>query len=358
MSKITRMVTTWGFWLQVAIWVSLFLLPLTFVHPDEQMSLRLYLLRISSPFSQFIIFYINFLWLVPQFLRGKHWQFWMINAILIIILAFYVHASMEIFWNLKHPVNNVNISLTKAWSMEPMLLLREAFNLCVAIGIAVAIIMSRRWIETEKARQEADVARSEAELSNLRSQVNPHFLLNTLNNIYALTSFDPPQAQKAIMELASMLRHILYQTQEPYINMTEEKEFIESYISLMKRRITKNVEIIKDIEIPYPCSVNIAPMLLISLIENAFKHGTSPTEPSFIHIHIKASDECIICHIENSNFPKPESDQSGHGIGLKQVAKRLELSYHGKYKWERGLNPNTNIYSSKIILYDTKLRNH
>ena len=91
-------------------------------------------------------------------------------------------------------------------------------------------------------------------------------------------------------------------------------------------------------------------MLFISLIENAFKHGVSPTEPSFIHITLEANEQQIVCDIQNSNHPKSADDHSGHGIGLHQVQRRLELSYHDNYSWQRGVSEDGKTYYSKIIL--------
>ena len=104
--------------------------------------------------------------------------------------------------------------------------------------------------------------------------------------------------------------------------------------------------------------MRIAPLIFISLIENAFKHGIAATGRSFINILVKADEERIECFIENSNHPKEQSDRSGHGIGLMQVEKRLKLSYGENYLWEKGVNDDNTIYHSKIIIYDTKLRNN
>ena len=101
--------------------------------------------------------------------------------------------------------------------------------------------------------------------------------------------------------------------------------------------------------------VAMAPFIIISLVENAFKHGVSTTEPSFISISITAGDGKIVCEITNSNHPKSSSDKSGHGIGLEQVARRLDLAYAGRYEWRRGVDKQSNVYFSKIIIYDTDL---
>ena len=91
-------------------------------------------------------------------------------------------------------------------------------------------------------------------------------------------------------------------------------------------------------------------MIFISLVENAFKHGISPTEPSFIHIRLEADQQTITCDIRNSNHPKNAGDHSGHGIGLQQVQRRLDLSYPGRYEWKRGVSEDGKTYHSQITL--------
>ncbi|WP_353756534.1 histidine kinase [Prevotella sp. LMAG:51] len=195
-------------------------------------------------------------------------------------------------------------------------------------------------------------------MKNLRNQVNPHFLLNTLNNIYALTAFNQQKAQEAILELSGMLRHILYDNQQDFVRLDDEIKFIHSYINLMKIRIPKTTKIQIQVNVPKDTELRIAPLIFISLIENAFKHGIGTAENSFIHINIYADRNHIACEIENSNFPKNDTDRSGHGIGLEQVGKRLELAYHKKYTWEKGTKDNNKIYYSNIYIYDTKLRDN
>ena len=152
-----------------------------------------------------------------------------------------------------------------------------------------------------------------------------------------------------------MLQYVLYDNQSRHVNLEKEVQFLTNYINLMKIRLSGNVDVKLNVNIPSPCHIQIAPLIFISLIENAFKHGVSPTAPSFIHITLEADEQRIICSIDNSNFPKNENDRSGHGIGLQQVARRLELDYPGKYEWSKKTDAAKTVYSSKIIIYDTKL---
>ena len=128
--------------------------------------------------------------------------------------------------------------------------------------------------------------------------------MNTLNNIYALIAFDSDKAQQAVQELSKLLRYVLYDNQQTYVPLCKEVDFIRNYIELMRIRLSANVQMSTQFDIHPNCQTLIAPLIFISLIENAFKHGISPTEASFIHIHISENDQEVICEIRNSNFPK------------------------------------------------------
>ena len=169
----------------------------------------------------------------------------------------------------------------------------------LTVGLAAAIRMSGRWIKVEAARREAEKSRTEAELKNLRNQLNPHFLLNTLNNIYALIAFDSDKAQAAVQELSRLLRHVLYDNQQNFVALGKEMDFIRNYIELMRIRLASNVTVETQIDVRADSRTEIAPLIFISLIENAFKHGISPTESSFIRIHFSESPGQVCCEITN-----------------------------------------------------------
>ena len=333
----------------IAVWAVLFLLPLTFLSRFSSFSFLQYLMSSMSPMLMMVVFYTNYLWLTPRyFVMGKHRYYWIFNIVMVIALGIFLH-----YW----------VGFTHSYfgghgphHYEPRLfdillfILRDIANLAIAAAIATALVLAMRWQKTESARKDAEAARTQAELSNLRSQVNPHFLLNTLNNIYALTAFDAAKAQEAIQELSRMLRHILYDNQQSTVPLQDEIEFLENYVKLMRLRLPDTVEVNCQFSVYHP-QLPVAPMIFISLVENAFKHGISPTEPSFIHISMVESDtHSITFSIENSNHPKTASDHSGHGIGLQQVQRRLDLSYPHRYTWQRGVSTDGNTYHSDITL--------
>lgn len=334
--------------LHVAVWVILFLSPFTFMRGNG-VSLSQSVMTCMSPLLLMVVFYMNYLWLTPRyFVMGKRRYYWFSNAVMVVSLGIFLHYWMTFVHSYFEPVRHYR-------HYEPTMLddlffiLRDIFNLIVAAGTATMIILSMRWQHSEEARLEAEAARSEAELRNLRSQINPHFLLNTLNNIYALTAFDTQRAQDAIQQLSKLLRHMLYDNQQSEVALKDEIQFLENYINLMKIRLSQGVDVQFNTTVADP-DLRVPPLLFVSLVENAFKHGVSPTEPSFVHISLSAEKDLLVCRIENSNHPKTEQDRSGHGIGLQQVQHRLDLAYPGRYEWNKGVSADGKSYVSQITL--------
>ena len=331
----------------MALWAFLFLSPLTYWRGTGFHFMH-YLMTCMTPLFQMIAFYLNYVVLAPKlFVRGKHRYDLLINILLLTTLGTILHFWMVYVNSIYVPNSNINDDAIGTISY----IARNSLNLAIFAGGATALALARRWVTTDQKLKEVEAERATAELRNLRSQINPHFLLNTLNNIYALTAFDTPKAQQAIQELSKMLRHILYDYQQPKVALSDEVEFLQNYVNLMRIRLSDSVDVKFQTFIANP-QLEVAPMVFISLVENAFKHGVSPSEPSFIHIQIESADNQIVCDIQNSNHPKTANDHSGHGIGLVQVQRRLELTYPDHYQWEHG-STDDGIYRSRIVI-DTK----
>lgn len=344
--------------IHVAIWTIVFISPLMFVNHGNGVSPKEFACISVGSSTLVIVFYANYLWLTPKFFVVTHERkfYWLINSVMVVGIAialhYWIQYTMQYFDRAPHDRTTSN------QLMSLFFILKNVFNLSITAAIATTIQIAMRWQTAETARHEAESARKEAELKNLKSQLNPHFLLNTLNNIYALISFNTEKAQEVTHELSKLLRYVLYDNQSMYVNLEKEIDFITNYINLMKIRLSDDVDIRMKVNIPQPCNIQIAPLLFISLIENAFKHGISTTSQSFIYINIEADEETITCMIENSFYPKNENDRSGHGIGLQQVKSRLELLYHGKYEWKQDTDKDKKKYSSIIKIYDTEMCNN
>ena len=341
--------------LHVAFWAFMFLSPMQYMRGTGASMLH-YLMNCMPPLLMMVVFYANYKWLTPRyFVAGKHRYFLMINLAMIITFTAILHFWMD-FTNEVFPPNPAFYRIPDGLDTF-LYVVRDIINFMIFATAATCLKLAQQWMWADEAIKNAENAKAHAELSNLRNQINPHFLLNTLNNIYALTAFDAPKAQEAIQELSKMLRHILYDYQQPTVPLKDEIEFLQNYINLMRIRLPQSVEVSSRFDVANS-DLEIAPMLFISLIENAFKHGVSPIEPSFIHITLDADEQQIVCDIRNSNHPKTAGDHSGHGIGLQQVQRRLELSYYDNYSWQRGVSDDGKTYYSKIVLTKTKNDNN
>lgn len=211
---------------------------------------------------------------------------------------------------------------------------RISVQVIMAIALSITIKLSENWIKWQRKESEIKSQIQENELKNLKNQFNPHFLFNTLNNIYALIPISQDKAQKSIHELSQLLRHTLYNNEEREVPLEKELYFINNYISLMRLRLNNLVTLNVDINEQLGAGKLIAPMLFISLIENAFKHGVSSDKKSFIDISIRVDKNSVLCRVENSYFPKSNKDKSGSGIGIVNLKRQLDIIYPERHSFD------------------------
>ncbi|WP_455666409.1 sensor histidine kinase [Phocaeicola sp.] len=335
--------------IHIVSWLLIFGFPLVFMDRGSGFSLPQFLRHSCVPLCYFFIFYINYLWLVPRFLFTDEIRKYILSNV---VLIFCMGVLLQIFLESMSapPPPEFVRRVPPRW----IFVVRDIGMMVFVAGLGAAIRTSLRWRQAEELLIESEKQKTEAELKNLKNQLNPHFLLNTLNNIYALIAFNSDRAQEAVQELSKLLRHVLYDNQETFVPLEKELDFIRNYVSLMRIRLSQQVEVSVNLEADAGGALQIAPLLFISLIENAFKHGISPTANSFISISITGhADGTVKCEILNSNHPKSGQDKSGSGVGLEQVSKRLELIYPGHYEWIKGTSENGQVYSS-ILTIQTK----
>jgi len=166
------------------------------------------------------------------------------------------------------------------------------------------------------------------ELEYLRYQINPHFIMNTLNNIHALVDIDPEQAKDSIVDMSRMMRYLLYESDNNCVSLNSAIIFLKKYLNLMKLRYMDTVTV--NLDVPSSCSEEVAlvPLVFIPFVENAFKHGVSLNKPSTIDIDIKHKDGRLLFHSHNT---KSHAKHEYGGVGLSNVTKRLELIYGNDY---------------------------
>ncbi len=344
----------------ILVWGIIFVFPhMLMVHESDAENNHRVLTLLGAPITLAFVFYVNYLWLVPRYLLSsnhKSMKKFIAYNLLAYIVAMVVLNIWTNFVRYDHKVSeprrvelnshpkrrisapedspfhhqenahDIQFDRREASGWQRFAFEVRDFLLFILITIlAILIQRSNKFKKAEDARQEAELKRAESEVKSLINQLSPHFLLNTLNNIYALIAISPERAQESVDNLSKMLRHMLYENRKDFTTLGKDIEFIEKYIKLMELRLSDKVDIKYEFDIETVKNSRVVPLILIPLVENAFKHGVSNTEPSFIHINIKAQLGLLHCLIENSNHPKTASDRSGNGIGLDLIKKRLDL---------------------------------
>ena len=205
----------------------------------------------------------------------------------------------------------------------------NTFFFLLISGAALSIRVTQKWMQEESDRKSLEAAKATIELAWLKNQVSPHFFFNTLNNIHSLIESNPSFAQKSVHMLSKLMRYLLYESNAPLIPLSKEVSFIESYMGLMKLKLTDKVKVhFNHPEIP--AHISLPPLLFNPLIENAFKYGVSYQEDSFIKIALAISDHKISLLVENS-IHKTKVQQEHSGIGLANLKQRLDLLYKKNY---------------------------
>jgi LytS/YehU family sensor histidine kinase len=199
------------------------------------------------------------------------------------------------------------------------------FNICVRLFFFT--------IRRDESIKELEKEKLRSELEYLKYQINPHFFMNSLNNIHALIDIDKVKAQKTVVELSNMMRYVLYDKSSTFVPMEKEVKFLGSYIDLMRLRYTDKLEIKTDFSTE-PQGIYVPSLLFMQFLENAFKHGVTYKKKSLIEVSLKA-DEAVGNVIFTCRNTLPESPnttvvRTGSGIGVENARKRLELLYSGK----------------------------
>ena len=211
-----------------------------------------------------------------------------------------------------------------------------------------AIKMMYQSLRDEQAMEELKRQNLQAEMDYLKYQINPHFFMNTLNNIHALIDIDTEYAKNAVIELSKMMRYVLYESGREIISLNRDIQFVQNYIGLMRIRYTDAVDIRVEYPHDLPPQVSIPPLLLIVFVENAFKHGVSYSKPSFIHMRIDYTDGKVVSTISNS-LHTPQAEKHNAGIGLENVRKRLSLIY-GPKNYSLDIGETNETYTVKLVI--------
>ncbi|MFA5327299.1 MAG: histidine kinase [Prolixibacteraceae bacterium] len=310
---------------------------------------RLYQFYVHA-LSAVIIFYVGYLWLVPRFfLQNKKLAYAGILAGLILVTYFitsYINDTLlfDAVQDAKFREAMRKLSEGTKNSHSPMRLFGFYNHFIASIlisGFAMGLGVMEKLKENEKKQKELEKEKLNSELAFLKNQVSPHFFFNTLNNIYSLIGIDGPTAQESVLKLSKLMRYLLYESEHGETLMSHEIDFMTNYIDLMKLRISQRVELQIDFPKDFP-DFSIPPLLFVPFVENAFKHGISYRDRSFITIQMKIEGNRVHFYSENSIGKSNQPEDLQHsGIGLENVKKRLNLLFAGKHELKISSNETT-----------------
>lgn len=318
------------------------------------------------PAGCLIVFYINYLCLIPRLLeisKGRSAKSFVVGN----LILFMVYTSGSVGLTMRMAAqrqlhHTAEAAPPPGHRMEPpyindfdvQFVLRDLVYFIMSILLAYALRSYEQRVLLERRRLEYETNAKDFELKYLRSQLNPHFLFNTLNNIYALTAISPDRAQKAIHELSAMLRYLIYDTGGEMIPLRREVDALQEFISLSRLRLASSFRLTTDIMLPTGDEVKVPPLVILTIAENAFKHCNKTSPEAFIDIKLQVFGSRIRMQAANSYEPRREDPPSGrekmqqytHGIGIANIREQLRLIYGSHACLE--IRESDNVYSVEL----------
>jgi len=289
---------------------------------NQRFEEALYRSLASLPFLM-LLFYLCYFWLIDKLWFKKRYLFFVLVVVGLIFCVSYSKYELFSYFDLHKGKRH----------MPPFhaFVYFDFLSNLLPVVFAMAIRYAQRNFSLEIAQKEAQAHKLQADLTQLRYQLQPHFFFNALNNIYSLIEFDPQKAQQSVHSLSKLMRHFMQNSDQKQISLAEEVDFLQQYISLMQLRLTDKTTVQVDFPKQVP-QLTIAPLLFISLVENAFKHGVSATTTTTLSFSLRVEGDTIIFRSENTKIPTQESLYSS-GIGIDNLKKRLTLLYPERHQY-------------------------
>ena len=279
-------------------------------------------------FSMMAVAYLNYFYFFPRFLIHKNLGRYLLEFTIpfSILLTGIIYVKRYIADGYTHKLAfmySERFTINMVWS-----------TLSLVLFVAMLRFVED-WFELEAKKKQIENEKLIAELRFLKAQINPHFLFNTLNNLYSLAFINSPNTTVVIDKLSQMMRYMIYDSNHPKVSLNKEVEYMQNYISLEKLRLNNEVPISFKI-IGNTEGVQIVPLILITFLENAIKHGISNnSKDAWINITLELSGKACVYTVENSKLlAQDEKTKEKSGIGLQNVQRRLELSYPNQFDLE------------------------
>lgn len=314
------------------VWAMALLVPIlnSKMMSEEHVYLSNILLVWSKLLPYIIIFVINNALLAPKFFFQKRYLAYVVISFVMLTAIFYPIEHYQDELRLLEYPDGTNYfihgraSFTDlAWYWNVLLGL-----FMMATNCSIKFIF--RSMQAEQKMMAMERHALQAEMDYLKYQINPHFFMNTLNNIHAMIDIDSEAAKEIVIELSKMMRYVLYDSEKQQTNLEQEVQFTENYVELMRVRYPSDVDVRFDVQRPLPVDAKVPPLLPIVFVENAFKHGVSYNRPSFVHIRLHCEDGKAVCEVRNSRHKNMQVEKGG--VGLENVRKRLDLLFGKDYE--------------------------
>ena len=276
--------------------------------------------------AMMIICYLNYFYFLPRFLKRRNIGRYILEFLPLLIAFSYLVVRGKQF-------------ILEAFDIRVDFLYSSRFYITFTLNTLFLVVFIgllrfvEDWFELEAKRKELENERLSSELGFLRTQIHPHFLFNTLNNLYYLAYTNSPNTTEVIAKLSQMMRYMIHDSNHSRVPLEKEIEYIENYIKLEKLRLDDNIPI--DLKIQGdPTGKTIAPLILITFLENAFKHGVSNSaDHSWIKVDLDIQDKGLTYRVDNSKIQESNKNfKEASGIGLNNVRRRLKLSYPDQYR--------------------------
>lgn len=306
--------------------------------------------RISYTLLPFLaLFLVNNLLLIPKLLLKNRlkWYFLATAGVLLLMWCYqyFDFQRMEQMIRHFHPQHRPRIR-----PLLPMpLILDFTYSLLVVGGNIAIALMFQRFDDTLE-RESLMKTNAEARLEYLKAQINPHFYMNMLNNIHGMIEIDPEWAQAMVIDMSRLMRYMLYDSSKPLISLADEVGFLQNYLRLMRLRFPENRVTITSKFPPEEMmrGVSVPPLLTLVFIENAFKHGVSYRESSFVGVSVEVGDKYVRFTCVNSDHSRRDEHPSRQGIGLRNAEQRLQLLYSDRATLD--INSSDSVYSVNLTI--------
>lgn len=295
--------------------------------------------------------YFNLYILIPRFLIRKQYIYYIFWLVILISAS-----SLFIQFLIIYPFRNFLEVSEQLQSISSETHSAFFFATLFYVGITTFLKLFKDWLSLQDINYKlakTEKEKLEAELKSLKGQLNPHFLFNSLNNIYSLSLIQSEKVPELILRLSDLMRHIIYESRDNFISLNKEIEFVDNFIALQKIRVADD-SIIHYTKPEFIPTAKIAPLLFEPFIDNAFKHGLPGTNSDFIKINFEIHEEVLTFQLENNYSYSDNCDSKNSGIGITNVKQRLKHLYQ-EDDYELLINKDDALYSVKLKL---KLKNN